>query len=90
MKRLFLLFSITSIVLSSCEDRRLQTYMANVPVYMSYETLRASFDVSSGISMEKPGKISFYGSHMFINEYQKGIHVVDLSNPAQAGAESVY
>lgn len=82
MKRLFLLFSITIIVLSSCEDRRLQTYLANVPVYMSYETLRASFEVSSGISMEKPGKISFYGSHMFINEYQKGIHVVDLSDPA--------
>ncbi len=32
--------------------------------------------------MEKPGKISFYGSHMYINEYQKGIHVVDLSDPA--------
>jgi hypothetical protein len=50
---------------------------------LSYEALRSSFDVKSGVSMEKPGKISFYGSHMFVNEYQKGIHVVDLSDPTQ-------
>ena len=82
MKRLFILISIISIVLSSCEDRRLQTFVANVPVYMPYDALRSSFEVSTGIALEKPGKISFYGSHMFINEYQKGIHVVDLSDPA--------
>ncbi len=81
MKRLLLLLSIISLVLTSCEDKRLQTYMANVPVYLSYEALRSSFDVKSGVSMEKPGKISFYDSYMFINEYQEGIHVVDLSDP---------
>ena len=81
MKRLLLLLSIISLALTSCEDKRLQTYMANVPVYMSYEALRSSFDVKSGVSMEKPGKISFYDSYMFINEYQEGIHVVDLSDP---------
>jgi hypothetical protein len=56
--------------------------MANVPVYMSYEALRSSFEVLSDVPMEKPGKISFYDSYMFINEYQKGIHVVDLSDPS--------
>jgi len=83
MKRLLILFSIISLTLTSCEDKRLQSYMANVPVYMSYEALRSSFEVVSGASLEKPGKISFYGSHMFVNEYQKGIHVVDLSDPTQ-------
>lgn len=81
MKRILLLVSIMGLALTSCEDKRLQTYMANVPVYLSYEALRSSFEVQSGVAMEKPGKITFYGSHMFINEYQKGIHVVDLSDP---------
>jgi hypothetical protein len=81
MKRLLLLFSIIGMALTSCEDKRLQTYMANIPVYLSYDALRSSFEVVNGVSMEKPGKISFYGSHIFINEYQKGIHVVDLSDP---------
>ena len=83
MKRLLILFSFIALALTSCEDKRLQSYMANVPVYMSYEALRSSFEVKSGVSMEKPGKISFYNSYMFINEYQKGIHVVDLSDPTQ-------
>ena len=81
MKRLFILFSIIGMALTSCEDKRLQTYEANVPIYMSYDALRSSFEVVTGAPLEKPGKISFYGSYMFINEYQKGIHVVDLSDP---------
>ena len=83
MKRLIVLFSIIVVGLTSCEDKKLQTYLANVPVYMSYDDLRASFEVKAGVPMEEPGKICFYGTHMFINEYQNGIHVVDLSDPSQ-------
>jgi hypothetical protein len=82
MKRLLVLIPILTLFLTSCEDKRLQSYIANVPIYMSYEALRSSFEVQSDTPMEKPGKISFYNSYMFINEYQKGIHVVDLSDPA--------
>ena len=83
MKRLLLLLSIAGIFLTSCEDKRFQSYLANVPVYLSYDALRSSFEVGTPLAVEKPGKIYFYGSHMFINEYQKGIHVVDLSDPTQ-------
>ena len=83
MKRLLILFSIIGLTLTSCEDKRLQSYMANVPIYLSYNALRSSFEVLTEAPLEKPGKISFYGSYMFINEYQKGIHVVDLSDPSQ-------
>jgi len=83
MKRLLILFSIIGLALTSCEDKRLQSYMANVPIYLSYDALRSSFEVHTEVPLEKPGKISFYGSYMFINEYQKGIHVVDLSDPSQ-------
>jgi hypothetical protein len=83
MKRLFILLSIIGMALTSCEDKRLQTYVANVPIYMSYDALRSSFKLVTGAPLVKPGKISFYGSYMFINEYQKGIHVVDLSDPTQ-------
>lgn len=82
MKRLLILLSILGVALTSCEDKRLQTYVANVPVYMSYDELRSSFEVVTGVLIEKPGKINFYGSYMFINEYQKGIHVVDMSTPS--------
>lgn len=70
------------IILTSCEDRSLQTYVANVPVYMSYKELRSGFTVSGETSMEKPGKITYYNNHLFINEYQQGVHVVDVSDPS--------
>jgi hypothetical protein len=86
MKRLLFLFSIIGITLTSCEDKRSHIYTANVPLYMSYDALRSSFDVVPATSLKRPGKICFYGTHMFINEYQKGIHVVDLSDPTHPQA----
>lgn len=82
MRRLLVLSFLVVIAFSSCEDKRLQTYMANVPIYLTFDELRSSFEISSDAKLEKPGKIIFYGSHMFVNEYQKGIHVVDLGDPS--------
>lgn len=82
MKRLLFLLTLLGLMISSCEDKLLQTYMANVPVYLSYDALRTSFKVSTEQDLEKPGKIYFNDNFMYINEYQKGIHVVDLSDPA--------
>jgi hypothetical protein len=56
--------------------------MANVPVYMTYEDLRSSFEVTGGVDLVEPGKIYFKDQYMYINEYRKGIHVVDLSDAA--------
>jgi hypothetical protein len=82
MNRTLLTLTVALFFLASCEDRRYQTYMANVPVYMTYEELRASFEVTGGQDLVKPGKIYFKDEYMYINEYSKGIHVVDLSDPA--------
>ncbi len=80
--RNFFLILIFASVLSSCADKRLQTYTANVPEYMTYDALRTSFEVSEGKALTHPGKIYFKDQVMYINEYRKGIHVVDLSDPS--------
>ena len=82
MKQTIFLITILSLAITSCEDKKLQTYKANVPIYMSYAELRNSFQVTNEEELEKPGKIYFKDQYMYINEYQKGIHVVDLSDPA--------
>lgn len=82
MKQTIFLITILAIVITSCEDKRLQTYTANVPVYMTYDELRTSFNISTDEELVKPGKIYFKDQYMYINEYQKGIHVVDLSDPS--------
>ncbi|MBN1990895.1 MAG: hypothetical protein JW783_15945 [Bacteroidales bacterium] len=79
-----LLLIIAAIGIASCTDTTTETitYNANVPVYMSYNEFRSSFKVSEPQEMVTPGKIYFKDNYLFVNEREKGIHVIDNSNPA--------
>ena len=75
---------VMTAALTACNDRteQLITYEANVPVYMAYDDFRASFLKSSPIEISHPGKMYFKDNYLFVNEYGKGIHIIDNSNPA--------
>lgn len=65
-----------------CKDKIEDTYVVNEPEYMSYNDLRSSFEVKDGQEIIQPGKLYFKDHFIFVNEYQKGIHVVDNTDPA--------
>ncbi|MBR8537967.1 hypothetical protein KDU71_20530 [Carboxylicivirga sediminis] len=85
MKKIRPLFIALTIGLScfSCSDKIEETYLVNTPEYLSYEDLRASYTMKSAQSIYQPGKIYFKDQFIFINEYQKGIHIIDNSQPEQ-------
>ena len=84
MKHIKLLFYIISaLVLTSCMDTYTEEYMANVPVYMSFDDLRSAVKASPAKELEKPGKIYFKDNYILIVEKFKGIHVIDVSVPAK-------
>jgi hypothetical protein len=68
--------------ISSCEDKitNREVFKANVPVYKSFEEIRSSVKIQTSEPLRKPGKIYMYGNYMFINELEKGIHVIDNSD----------
>jgi hypothetical protein len=68
--------------LLSCKDKIEETVTVNEPVYITYDELRNSFKVAEGQDIIHPGKIYFKDNYIFVNEYQKGIHIVDNSDPA--------
>jgi hypothetical protein len=68
-------------LLISCKDKIEQVYTVNEPVYLSYNDLRNSFKVADGQQIIHPGKIYFKDHYIFVNEYQKGIHVIDNTDP---------
>jgi len=70
------------LIVSSCTDKIEETYTVNSPVYMTYDELRTSFKVTEETSIIQPGKIYFIDNYIFVNEYQKGIHVINNSNPS--------
>ncbi|MDP3915651.1 MAG: hypothetical protein Q8R96_18145 [Bacteroidota bacterium] len=67
---------------SACTDKVFETFTANDPVYLSYEDLRSAVKMTVAREMNNPGKIYFKDQYIFINEKMKGVHVYDVSNPA--------
>ena len=80
-KKLLFLFLLTSTIIS-CEDQVFESYIANIPVYMSYNEFRNSIQSETARNLEKPGKIYFYNNYLFINEYMEGIHIINNTNPS--------
>ncbi len=79
------IFLVLAASMTSCHDRTVEliTYEANVPVYMPFKEFRSSFEKSEPIDISHPGKIYFKDQYLFVNEYGKGIHVIDNSNPSE-------
>lgn len=82
--KLPLLFSfLLVLIMTSCQDKKHITYVANVPVTQSLEDWRnAEFSLVGPRDLERPGKIYIYGTFLFVNEYLQGVHFFDNSNPA--------
>jgi hypothetical protein len=70
------------LVASSCTDKVFETFTANAPVYMSYSDLRSAVKLTGARELNNPGKIYFKDQYIFINERMAGVHVFDVSDPA--------
>ena len=67
---------------SACTDKVYETFHANAPIYLSYEDLRQAVKMTPAREMNNPGKIYFKDQFIFINEMMEGVHVFDVSDPA--------
>ncbi|GHU54465.1 hypothetical protein FACS189411_01160 [Bacteroidia bacterium] len=79
---IIILSFVAMLCLASCADKYTVEQNVNSPVYMSYEDMRASLRLTSAQELVNPGKISFKDNYLFVVEQLKGIHVIDVSNPA--------
>lgn len=83
MKKL-LLFAIMASFFSGCiKDTCKQTYTYTLyqPVYLSWTDFRKSVKSLPAHNIQKPGKIYYKFPYIFLNEENRGIHIIDNSNP---------
>ncbi|RIJ46000.1 hypothetical protein D1614_21005 [Maribellus luteus] len=66
----------------ACKDEYTEEFTANAPVYLTYEELRSAVKVTESRTLEVPGKIYFKDNLLFVNEMFEGIHILDMTNPA--------
>lgn len=71
------------LVFSGCiKDHCRQTYSIYFPVWKSLSEVRANMKSNTPQTLTSPGKYYIYDNYIFLNERDKGIHVIDNSVPA--------
>ncbi len=70
----------TACIKDKCSEER--TYTFYTPVYKSKTEVLASIKNNPAKEIENPGKIYIYNKYIFLNDRDRGIHVIDNSNPS--------
>jgi len=85
MKKILFLFSLTLLALTGCEDKVTETvtYKINEPIFMSTATFRNSVKMTAEPQkITSIGKMCFYNNYLYISEPEKGIHIINNTDPA--------
>lgn len=84
LARIMVLILLSTFIFMGCEDQRMQTvkWTEYEPVYMSEQEFTSAVKMETARELENPGKIYFYDNYLFVNEVNKGVHVIDNSNPS--------
>lgn len=86
MKNVFttsLLVLVASFLFTSCfKDKCTRTYTYYTPVYKPTAEVRANIKSNSPRSIERAGKLFIRGNYIFLNEIDRGFHIIDNTNPS--------
>ena len=80
------LLAVLPIGFSACikdKCKATRTYTWYEPVYKSKEEVRANIKSNPPTALKKTGKLYVFGNYIFLNEVDKGVHVIDNSNPSK-------
>ncbi|HEV3412517.1 MAG TPA: hypothetical protein VG101_08560 [Puia sp.] len=71
------------LLLPGClKDHITESYKVLSPVYELRSTVLAGINGDPGTPVSQPGQIYVKGSYIFLNDAEKGIHVIDNSDPS--------
>ena len=80
--RLLNLFAFAALLVGSCmKDTVRESFTFYRPVYKTRAQVRSEARSADPVAIKEPGKLFVKGNHVFLNEVDKGIHVIDISNP---------
>lgn len=81
MKHLILLLFVFLLICSCESDEDRIVVRVAVPEVMSKVALRSGVDIKAPQPVSQQGKIYAYNNYLFVNDKNKGVHVIDNSNP---------
>ena len=86
-QRFFLMIAVLVfiVLLQGCVKDSIKhtySYVWFEPLYKTTEQVRASIKSDAAAEIKTPGKLFIKGTYIFLNEVNKGVHIIDNSNPS--------
>ncbi|MFN5021024.1 MAG: hypothetical protein ACK5GP_05175, partial [bacterium] len=84
MKRMLsMIVLVACCMLQGCvKDQIMTRTTVYRPEYKTKEEVRANIKSSHPIELTAPGKLFYKDGYVFLNELNKGVHIIDVRNPA--------
>jgi hypothetical protein len=80
--KLILIFIFLFSILQSCnDDTGLVLVNVATPKYMTLDALRSSIEITEPVNIIKSGKIYAYKNMILVNDLERGIHIINNSDP---------
>ncbi len=84
MKRIdFFMLVVILLVIACTKDTVTESYTFFRPVYKTKEAVRAGIRNGTPGIIQKTGKLVWKDNYIFLNDVDRGIHIIDVSNPSQ-------
>lgn len=81
--RFFLFAALIALVFAGCtKDMVSEKYTFFRPVYKTKAEVKANIKSAAAVNVATPGKLFVKGNYAYLNEINKGIHIIDFSNPS--------
>ena len=85
MKKIF--FAVLGCLLffsfQSClKDKLTHSYTIYTPIYETKEQVKLNIKSNPAKEIQSPGNLFVYGNYIFLNEIDKGVHIIDNTDPS--------
>lgn len=80
---ILILSAIITLPLSCLKDQTTERYTFYRPVYKTRAEVRAAAQGTLPMQVSTPGKIFLMNNFVFLNEVDKGIHIIDINDPSK-------
>jgi hypothetical protein len=86
LRSLVVLIALLPVIFSACLKDKCSSeyrYTYYEPVYKTKAEVRANIKSNAPKEIQNTGTFYIYGNYIFLNEVDKGVHVIDNTNPSQ-------
>lgn len=81
VKLFVVVFALATLFSSCLKDVGHKTYKVYTPIIEQTSTLRNQVKSTTPVTVSNAGKLFTIGNYIFLNEKNKGIHIIDNTNP---------